>query len=449
MSARLFTEVRERRGLCYSVHAAYHTLRDRGGRVLLRRHQRRAGPGDARRDARRIDAAGRGIAAAGAGPPQGPHQERPDHAAGIEFAAQRVASPAIGITWAAPDAGRSRPAGRRLDVRAASTPTWPSIRRRISPSSRSAAAPLEVPQWSFVTAVLPNGLEIVAECNAEAYSTALGFFVRTGARDETDEVAGVSHFLEHMVFKGTPTPLGRRRQPRVRRNGGALQRLHQRGEHGLLRGRAAGVPGPGRGLLADILRPSLRQEDFETEKKVILEEIQMYEDQPPFGADEKCRARLFRPPPAGPQRVGHAPRASRALSVEAMRGVLPPPLQPGQHRAGGRRTDRLRRPRRRRPSRPAAPGSACDGRRASSRPSRIPASTLSPADGHASNTPCNWPRAPPPRDADRYAAKLLAMVLGDDSGSRLYWELVDSGPGRAGRDEPLRIRGRRASSSPT
>ncbi len=40
---------------------------------------------------------------------------------------------------------------------------------------------------------------------------------------------------------------------------------------------------------------------------------------------------------------------------------------------------------------------------------------------------CNWPRARPPHDADRYAAKLLAMVLGDDSGSRLYWELVDSG----------------------
>ena len=52
---------------------------------------------------------------------------------------------------------------------------------------------------------LDNGLEIVAECNPEAHSTALGFFVQTGARDETDDVAGVSHFLEHMMFKGTPT----------------------------------------------------------------------------------------------------------------------------------------------------------------------------------------------------------------------------------------------------
>ena len=58
----------------------------------------------------------------------------------------------------------------------------------------------------FCKTTLANGLEIVAECNADASSTALGFFVKTGSRDETDEVAGVSHFLEHMVFKGTPKP---------------------------------------------------------------------------------------------------------------------------------------------------------------------------------------------------------------------------------------------------
>ena len=52
---------------------------------------------------------------------------------------------------------------------------------------------------------LENGLEIVAECNPKAYSAALAFFVNTGARDEHDEISGVSHFLEHMVFKGTPT----------------------------------------------------------------------------------------------------------------------------------------------------------------------------------------------------------------------------------------------------
>ena len=51
---------------------------------------------------------------------------------------------------------------------------------------------------------LPNGLQIIAEVDDLAISTALGVFVSAGARDETDETAGVSHFLEHMAFKGTP-----------------------------------------------------------------------------------------------------------------------------------------------------------------------------------------------------------------------------------------------------
>src|SRR5438046_8191497 len=51
---------------------------------------------------------------------------------------------------------------------------------------------------------LPNGLQIIGETSPSARSVALGFFVRTGSRDETPEVSGVTHFLEHMVFKGTP-----------------------------------------------------------------------------------------------------------------------------------------------------------------------------------------------------------------------------------------------------
>ena len=46
-------------------------------------------------------------------------------------------------------------------------------------------------------------MQIVAELSPSVYSVGIGFFVRTGARDETGEVSGVSHFLEHMAFKGT------------------------------------------------------------------------------------------------------------------------------------------------------------------------------------------------------------------------------------------------------
>ncbi|MDO5580590.1 MAG: insulinase family protein, partial [Planctomycetia bacterium] len=50
---------------------------------------------------------------------------------------------------------------------------------------------------------LDNGLEIIGEMNKESYSLSLGTFVRTGARDENDAISGCSHFLEHMIFKGT------------------------------------------------------------------------------------------------------------------------------------------------------------------------------------------------------------------------------------------------------
>ena len=50
---------------------------------------------------------------------------------------------------------------------------------------------------------LENGLQIIGEVNPAAKSAAVGFFVKTGSRDETSAVSGVSHFLEHMLFKGT------------------------------------------------------------------------------------------------------------------------------------------------------------------------------------------------------------------------------------------------------
>ena len=56
----------------------------------------------------------------------------------------------------------------------------------------------------FHKTTLDNGLTIIGEHNPRAQSFAAGYFVTTGARDESPEVSGVSHFLEHMMFKGTP-----------------------------------------------------------------------------------------------------------------------------------------------------------------------------------------------------------------------------------------------------
>ena len=82
-------------------------------------------------------------------------------------------------------------------------------------------------------------------------------------------------------------------------------------------------------LLADILRPSLREDDFQTEKQVILEEIQMYEDQPPFGADEKCRAAFFGAHPLGRSVLGTAAEHRGPAGSAAMRDYFRRRYAPG------------------------------------------------------------------------------------------------------------------------
>src|SRR3954454_23743057 len=136
---------------------------------------------------------------------------------------------------------------------------------------------------------LDNGRESLAETNSDAHSMSVAFIVRTGSRDETDDVAGVSHFLEHMCFKGTP----RRSADDVNRefdeigahyNAFTSEECTAYYASVLPEYQEASVD-----ILSDILRPSLRPDDFDMEKKVILEEIQMYLDQPPVGMDDRIK----------------------------------------------------------------------------------------------------------------------------------------------------------------
>ncbi|MBW3624735.1 MAG: insulinase family protein [Armatimonadetes bacterium] len=140
---------------------------------------------------------------------------------------------------------------------------------------------------------LENGLEVLGERNPDAKSMALGYFVRTGARDETPEISGVSHFLEHMVFKGTES----RAPERVNLEFdeiGAKYNAFTSDENTVYYG--AVLPEHQSrllGLFGDLMRPSLREEDFNTEKKVILEEIAMYEDRPTFTLMDKTQEWFF------------------------------------------------------------------------------------------------------------------------------------------------------------
>src|SRR3954453_7165287 len=156
----------------------------------------------------------------------------------------------------------------------------------------------------FHHTVLDNGLHVIAELNDQARSVASGFFVKAGSRDESAEVAGVSHFLEHMVFKGTP----RRDALAVNRDFDRVGAKHnaQTSEEDTFYHvtclpeylpRAFDV-------LSDILRPSLREDDFDTEKKVITEEIRMYRDNPMSVAYEAAKTAHFAPHPLGNSILG-------------------------------------------------------------------------------------------------------------------------------------------------
>src|SRR5262245_62520650 len=122
----------------------------------------------------------------------------------------------------------------------------------------------------FHSQTLSNGLTIIGETSPSARSVALGFFVRTGARDETPEVSGVTHFLEHMVFKGTP----RRSALDVNIDFdriGANYNAFTSEENTVFY--AAVLPEylpQAVHILADILRPSLRCEDLSTEQTPLI-----------------------------------------------------------------------------------------------------------------------------------------------------------------------------------
>jgi predicted Zn-dependent peptidase len=170
----------------------------------------------------------------------------------------------------------------------------------------------------FLHTALENGLNIIGERNPDALSMSAGYFVRTGARDESPEISGVSHFLEHMMFKGTD----RRTAEDVNREFdeiGAQYNAFTSEEATVYYG--AVLPEfqhRAVDLLTDMMRPSLRREDFDMEKKVILEEIALYRDRPHFTVMDEARATYFKGHPLGQSVLG-SPESIQALADAQMR----------------------------------------------------------------------------------------------------------------------------------
>lgn len=275
---------------------------------------------------------------------------------------------------------------------------------------------------------LPNGLDIVAEVSEAAHSASLGFFVKTGARDEHESISGMSHFLEHMVFKGTDTLSAEDINLRFDSMGASSNAFTSEEDTVYY---AAVLPEKQHDaleLLSAMMRPALREDDFVTEKQVILEEIKMYDDQPPFGADDRCRALFFKNHPLAQSVLGST-SSIESLQVEAMReyhqqryssnnlvlaasgAVDFESLIKSAHRLCGE-------------WKPSPPSNRKVSFSSSQREAVTEVITREQA---ALEYAVRMSPGPAEDTNDRFAAKLLAMIIGDDSGSRLYWDLVDSG----------------------
>lgn len=270
---------------------------------------------------------------------------------------------------------------------------------------------------------LSNGLNIIGEVNPAAKSAAVGFFVRTGSRDETDQINGVSHYLEHMLFKGTDK-LDSFQVNQAFDKTGAQFNAFTSEENTVFY--AAILPEyvvEITKLWAQLMRPALRTEDFDIEKNVIKEEIAMYQDMPSFDVMEKCRILHFDDHACGKSVLGSVESIDR-LTAAQMRQYFESRYAPNNivlACSGNFNFEQI-----------------CDvaqeycGRWQMKKVTRV----LEDYTGSKKNERitkenvtrehiCMISPGVSAQDSSRFAASLLAMIIGDDVGSRFFWELVD------------------------
>jgi len=271
---------------------------------------------------------------------------------------------------------------------------------------------------------LPNGLDIIAEENPDSHSFAAGIFVKTGSRDETMNINGVSHFLEHMMFKGSDKytwedvnrifdEIGARynaftSQEMTAYYANVLPEFTEKTiEH-----------------LSHLLRPAIREEDFTTEKKVILEEIAMYLDDPGHRLYERLMEQHFANHPLAMSVLGSAD-SIKQLKRDQMAEYFARRYGPGNMvlSVTGKLdfNEIIRLAEKYCGSWPHVDAPR-DQPNPLYKPQRI---DLADAKLNRQYTMGMTP-GPSAQDDRRFAARVLADVIGDSDGSRFYWALVDN-----------------------
>jgi predicted Zn-dependent peptidase len=278
---------------------------------------------------------------------------------------------------------------------------------------------------TFKHAKLANNLDIIAEVMPTSTTAAIGFMVKTGARDEEPAVSGVSHFLEHMMFKGT----ARRSAADINREFdslGARNNAFTSNEVTCYWAQILPEFLPSAlDVLADMMRPALRVDDFTMEKNVILEEISLYLDKPGHVLYERIMEDHFASHPLANSILG-SKESIGELTQEQMRHYFDQHYGPGNMvlaAAGQINFDQL----------VQLAEKYCGQWPTLAVERRYPAVKPASRRHHIRDEKlkrhylCTLCPGPSAQEMERFAAAILADVIGDHDGSRLFWSLVEPG----------------------
>jgi predicted Zn-dependent peptidase len=270
---------------------------------------------------------------------------------------------------------------------------------------------------------LDSGIRVVTESLPELRSAAVGFWVGTGSRDEPDALAGASHFLEHLLFKGTARRTAQEIAEEVESVGGDMNAFTAQE----LTAYYVRMPDQRLPLALDILSdivwsPALRPEDVESERQVILEEIRMRDDTPDDLVHDVFASAVFPAHPIGREIVG-SPETITAMDRDSVAGFHAAHYHPSNvvvAAAGNLEHDDVvamveagvvNAPLGERPTRPVYEGA----------PDPLP--VVAVEDDLEQVHLVLGMRALPRQDPDRYAFGVLNQVLGGGMSSRLFQEV--------------------------
>ena len=172
------------------------------------------------------------------------------------------------------------------------------------------------------TSTLPSGIRLVTEAMPGTVSATFGFWVGIGSRDEREDQAGISHFLEHLLFKGTPTRSARSIAEDIDAVGGDMNAYTTK-EYTTFYVRLLGKDLElGLDVLSDIIwDPALRPDEVDAERQVILEEVLMHLDEPADLVFERCAEAMFPGHPLGREVLG-LPDVITSVQVPEIRSFL-------------------------------------------------------------------------------------------------------------------------------